>query len=132
MHINASFGLALEERHNNSACRILFYYWVPLISRGGLVLGRTTTERSELMDSLKICWRLLSRAVPFEVHNIFVFLWRPAHDRGGLVLGGTQGPKCFSRFKRSFRTFLPTSPAQHRLTPHFPLLIPKHAERLRL
>ncbi len=37
MH-NASFGLALEERHNNSVCRILFYYWVPLISRGGLVL----------------------------------------------------------------------------------------------
>ena len=26
----------------------------------------------------------------------------------------------------------PTSPAQHRLTPHFPLLIPWHAERLRL
>ena len=120
MHINASFGLALEERHNNSACRILFYYWVPLISRGGLVLGRTTTERSELMDSLKICWRLLSRAVPFEVHNIFVFLWRPAHDRGGLVLGGTQGPKCFSRFKRSCPSSLSRKPCTAQADSAFP------------
>src|SRR5699024_8555077 len=44
MH-NASFGLALEERHNNSACRILFYYWVPAHDRGGLALGGTQGPR---------------------------------------------------------------------------------------
>src|SRR5699024_10083468 len=52
--------------------------------------------------------------------NITFFYLVPLISRGGLVLGGTQGPKCFSRFKRSFRTFPPTSTAQHRLTPHFP------------
>src|SRR5699024_10033130 len=36
------------------------------------------------------------------------------------------------RVPRSCRSISPTSPAQHRLTPHFPLLIPIHAERLRL
>ena len=39
MHINASFGLALEERHIPFA--VLFSLWGSAHDRGGLVLGGT-------------------------------------------------------------------------------------------
>src|SRR5699024_694788 len=56
----------------------------------------------------------------------------PLISRGSLVLGGTQGPRCFSRFKRSFRSFLSHKPCTAQADSAFPLLIPIHAERLRL
>src|SRR5699024_10673789 len=63
---------------------------------------------------------------------LFYFSLRLAHSREGLVLGSTQAPKCFSRFKRSCRSCLSHKPCTAQTDSACPLLIPRHAERLRL